>query len=320
MQKQFFETLNSRYFIIALFVVAIIVVARFAFVLDMQQKGRANETLIISTEEIGSYLAVLDTERFTEKDKEPIRSFIVSELKKYNYKIIEQRFGQFVNIIAYRGELDENHILVGAHYDSLQGTRGMDDNASGVSALLAMARHNKNPHIRFVAFDAEELGLLGSKYYVQNIESQPALVVSLETIGFYTEDDNTQKTPLGFSVVYRGLFNRLKGDNFKGNFSTAVCSRSAKDFCDTYEASASGLNLQVYTIFISSLPVIKDVFMDLFRSDHAPFHSNGIPSVMITDTANFRNPHYHSPLDTVETISPLFIAKQASAVLSALYQ
>jgi hypothetical protein len=143
-------------------------------------------------------------------------------------------------------------------------------------------------------------------------------MVSLETMGYYTDEPNSQSIPLFYRFIYPGLYNRLKTNDFEGNFSTAVCTYNAEDFCNHYEAAASGLNLEVYSVQIPNLPQFRSLFLDLFLSDHTPFLLKDIPSLMITDTAYLRTPNYHRPSDTRDTVNEEFIAKQANSLLGVL--
>lgn len=282
----------------------------------------------IQASEIDSYLDTLNRERFTEESKQAMRTFIKSEFQRYGYQVTEQitdgyinginERRVFINIIADKRDLNENYTLIGAHYDTVPGTTGIDDNASGVAALLAIAKYNQNPNIRFVAFDGEEYNLTGSRYYVKNISPKPQLMLSLETMGYYSDEPNTQSIPAFYDWAYRGLYNRLKSNQFRGNFSTSVCTHNANNFCDKYESYASSLSLEVYTVYIPSLSFVRNFFLDLFRSDHTPFLLEGVPAVMISDSANFRTPNYHKPTDTRETVNADFIARQANAILGVI--
>lgn len=305
----------------------IIGVSYFSQVKNVQKSGLTAEEKIQKAE-INLYLDLLNRERFTEESKQPIRNFIKTEFEKYGYKVTEQKTDGhiagisqrrvFINIIADKGSLDENYILIGAHYDTVPNTIGIDDNASGVAALLALAKYNQNHDIRFVAFDGEEYNLSGSRFYIKDMTLKPKLMVSLETIGSYSDKPHTQSIPAFYNLAYRGLYNRLKDNQFKGNFSTAICTTDAKDFCNKYESYASSIHQEAYSVYIPSFPFLRNFFLDLFRSDHTPFLLDGIPAVMVTDSANFRTPNYHKPSDTRETVNADFIAKQANAILALI--
>lgn len=328
MHKNTFDISLLLKIVLALLVCLLIIgLVNFIFAQNVQRTGLSTSEQV-KAQEIDQYLDVLNKKRFTEEDKIPIREFIKAEFQKYGYQITEQKTDGYIrgmsqrqvftSIIADKGNLSEDYILIGAHYDTVPDTTGIDDNASGVSSLLAIAKYNQNPNVRFIAFDGEEYNLSGSWYYVKNVSPLPKLMVSLETMGFYSEKPNSQALPDFYDWIYRGLYNRLKSDEFRGDFSAAVCTNNASDFCEEYESFASGLNLKAYSVYIPDLYLLRNLFIDLFRSDHAPFLIEGIPAVMITDTANFRTPNYHQPSDTRETVDSQFIAKQANALLGVI--
>jgi len=146
----------------------------------------------------------------------------------------------------------------------------------------------------------------------------PKLAVIFETMGYKRDEKNSQKVPPFFNLFFKSLYQRLGNNDFKGSFSTAICSdKTALEKCKAYESFAKGENLEVYSVKIPGYP-FKNIFIDLFRSDHTAFISKKVPSIMITDTADFRNPNYHKPTDTLKTVDMDFIAKQSSAVIEMI--
>lgn len=315
-KKKLLLRFNKKILLIPLSLL-IVVCIYYSEIKNVQKSGLFGQE-IIKEEEIDYHLDSLNKERFTEKQKKPIRDYLKKEFNKYGYKVSEQNTGRFINLIANKGSLHEPYILVGAHYDTVPQTPGIDDNASGVSTLLTIAKYNQNPNVRFVAFDGEEYNLSGSRYYAKNAAIKPDLVIILETMGYYSNLPNTQTIPSFYNVAYRGLYNRLKSDQFRGNFSAAICTDNAKKFCNNYEAYGSSLGLKVYSVNIPGISFVKNLFLDLFRSDHTPFLLEGTPAVMITDTANFRTSNYHKPSDTRDTVNTEFITKQANTILSVI--
>ena len=192
-------------------------------------------------------------------------------------------------------------ILIGAHYDAVPGTPGADDNATGVAALLELARSFateplKYP-VRLVAFDMEEYGLLGSAEYAAQLKQQKQqlrLMISLEMLGYFDDTPNSQRYPAGLDRFYpeRGNFIALIGDlltipdmiNLGNNF------RKNGTACEWLPAPNKGLTISQTRL-----------------SDHAPFWDNGYRAMMITDTAFMRNPHYHQRSDRIETLNLDFL-------------
>ncbi len=192
-------------------------------------------------------------------------------------------------------------ILIGAHYDAVPGTPGADDNATGVAALLELARafaaQPLNYPVRIVAFDMEEYGMLGSSQYAADLKQQKQpirLMLSLEMLGYCNCAPNSQRYPTGLQYFYpdRGNFIALVG-----NLSTIPdlmrLSRSIRQAGTPSEW----------------LPVPnKGIIVPQTRlSDHSPFWDRGYRAMMVTDTAFMRNPHYHQVNDTIETLDLDFL-------------
>lgn len=191
--------------------------------------------------------------------------------------------------------LKGERIVIGAHYDTAIGTPGANDNATGVAALLELSRlsaHNQFERtLEFVFFTNEEppsfqTGEMGSLVYARTLRKDNARVVamiSLETIGSYSDARNSQHYPAGFAALYpdTGNFIAFVGDTSSRKLVRCVVEsfrRSAKFPSEGIAAPAN-------------LPGIG-------WSDHWSFWQQGYPALMVTDTAPFRYPYYHRALDT----------------------
>jgi peptidase M28-like protein len=190
-------------------------------------------------------------------------------------------------------------VVVGAHYDTANTAPGADDNASGVAALLALARKwaHAKPHktLRFVAFTNEEpphfwRETMGSLVYAKACRAANDDIVamlSLESIGFYNSEPGSQKYPPIVRMLYpdRGDFIA-----FVGNVSSRSLVRdSIRVFRDRARFPSQGAAMPSF---------IEGVGW----SDQWSFWQVGYRGVMITDTAVFRNPHYHTPTDSPDTL------------------
>lgn len=190
-------------------------------------------------------------------------------------------------------------IVVGAHYDSFQGTPGADDNASGVAACLALARRLKHSPqsrtVRFVFFVNEEPPTfqtddMGSLVYARECRATNENIVamlSLETLGYFSDAPGSQKYPLPFGPVYPSTGNFIA---FVGDFgSRSLVRECVRVFRDGTPIASEGGALP------SFIPGVG-------WSDHWSFWQCGYPAVMVTDTAPFRNPNYHRETDTPDTL------------------
>jgi len=196
-------------------------------------------------------------------------------------------------------KLPDEIIVVGAHYDSVAGTVGANDNGSGVAATLALARrfaHEPRARtVRFMAFANEEPPFfetsgMGSRVYAAACRERAETIVamlSLETIGYYTDREGTQKYPFPLSLVYPSTGNFIA---FVGNVSSRkLVRRTIAAFRKRAKFPSEGAALP------SFIPGVG-------WSDHQAFWRVGYPAIMITDTAPFRYPHYHTPMDTADKI------------------
>jgi len=176
-------------------------------------------------------------------------------------------------------------IVIGAHYDTVPGSPGADDNATGVAVLLELARDIASAPLKYpvqlVAFDMEEYGCFGSSHHAAKYKQQQKsirLMISLEMLGYCNHNPN-------FIALIGTL--RTVPDLIK--LSGKI--RKSGQPCEWLPVPNRGL-----------------IVPDTRRSDHVPFWDNGYPAIMVTDTANMRNPHYHRGSDRIETLDLDFLA------------
>ncbi len=237
-----------------------------------------------------------------------------------------------INVIGSRpgSDIQLRPLLVSAHYDTTQDSPGADDNASGVAAMLECAAvlqgaPLKRP-IEFVAFDMEEAqpereGLVGSSAfvsYLEGIEGPPVFegLFNLEMVG-YTSGPGCQGHPPGFELVLPDAFAKVRERDFRGDFIAAVALGESAALSRAFVESA-----QTWTPELPVLPIEIAIpipqLTDIFRSDHSPFWAAGIRAIMITDTADFRNPNYHQPTDTPDTLDYGFLTLAAKVLMAAV--
>lgn len=211
--------------------------------------------------------------------------------------------GTYRNVVALpKNSQATPIILVGAHYDSVPGSPGADDNGSAVVALLECARvitrHAPDAAVGYLLFNREEDGLLGSSEFVAEYNRDKpyaiAMVHILEMLGYCSHHPHAQGRPPGLplraGIPDQGNFLAVMS-NRRSNAVNDRLMRVAATYADTFQL----LGLKVHM-------GVEQFFSVLHRSDHAPFWKSQLPALMWTDTAEFRNPHYHRATDTVETI------------------
>jgi hypothetical protein len=225
--------------------------------------------------------------------------------------------GECRNIeVERRGaSLPDEIVVVGAHYDSVFGCPGANDNATGVAGLLALAeRFAKTPTartLRFVAFVNEEppffrIGDMGSGVYAKRClerNEKVTAMVSLETIGHYSDRDGSQNYPFPLGLLYPSKGNFIA---FVGNVGSRSLVRRA---IGVFRANAS---------IPSEGAALPSWLPGVGWSDHESFWSAGYPAIMVTDTAPFRSSTYHTRGDTPDTIDYARCARVVSGVESVI--
>jgi Zn-dependent M28 family amino/carboxypeptidase len=190
-------------------------------------------------------------------------------------------------------------VVVGAHYDSVPGSPGANDNGSGVAALLEIARLLKDRPlgrtVRLVAFVNEEPPFyrspeMGSVRYAERARARGDRVtamLSLETVGYYTGAPGSQRYPWPLGLLYPDTGDFVA---FVGNLgSRALVRRAIASFRRHAAFPSEGLAAPAWVVGVG-------------WSDHWSFWQAGFPAIMVTDTAFFRYAHYHSFRDTPERL------------------
>ena len=252
--------------------------------------------------------------------------YIKSLLSGYGYQPIEEPLGSytstqgdsysFVNIIAeHRGTGESSRILeLGAHYDTVDDSPGADDNASGVAAILEIARVlsavETKRTVRFCFFALEEHGRDGSYYHVEQFRNRSEELdgaIILEMIGYATAQPDTQATPARIPLLF--------SPPTTGNFIAVVGNFRSGGLGNRFERAAKH--------YVPALPYfsanrVGGFFKDALRSDHKPYWDKGYRAIMLTDTANFRNPHYHTASDVPDTLNYEFLHRVTQAITATL--
>lgn len=250
--------------------------------------------------------------------------YLREQWEKMGYQVREEAYqssdGPAKNLLVEIPGTQPNSdvIVLGAHYDTVAHSPGADDNASAVAVLLETSRllKNQTPRhtLRFVAFACEEspymsLGSMGSQHHARQakLRNERIQMLCLEMVGYFRDEPNSQKVPPTIPKLLHGLFPK------QGNFLAAVGNLSSWRLNWAFRRGfKQGTRLRLFTI---NLP---EKIQEIRRSDNSSFWDQGYPALMLTDTSFLRNPHYHQPTDTPETLDYDRMTQVALGVVSAM--
>ncbi|QDT30101.1 Aminopeptidase YwaD precursor [Gimesia panareensis] len=261
------------------------------------------------------------------EELEAARQYVIRELEASGWQIERHPFqaqdsmlvtfsGQ--NLIARHPQLsnpEKPQFCIGAHLDTRPESPGADDNTSAVATLLELGRLLPQLHqpdwkwsIELVAFDLEENGMLGGAEHAQlHLKQQTDLrgMVSLEMLGYCDPTPGSQMLPRELIGLYPDT----------GDFIAVVGNQNSSSLIDVFQTGLKRVaELPVETL---QVPQNGEMLQATRLSDHSPFWDAGFPALMITDTSFLRNPHYHQPTDTVDTLDFEFLTKVAQGSLEA---
>ncbi len=249
--------------------------------------------------------------------------WIAEELRATGAAVSEQRFpaagAEYVNLVATCGPETQDVVVVGAHYDVAGEMPGADDNASGIAGLLELADllsgARLERRVELVAFANEEAPYfatvgMGSEVYARSLADSGRPVrgmVCLEMLGCFSDAPGSQKLPFGPALR---LFYPSTGNFIAvvGNVPRAAIVRTVK------RAMREASDVPVYSINAPGFVPGVDL------SDHSSFWRRGEPAVMITDTAFYRNPRYHTERDTPDTLDYRRMADVVAGVRNAVLE
>jgi Zn-dependent M28 family amino/carboxypeptidase len=238
-------------------------------------------------------------------------------VREQNYEYYDQRVTNLLAATPSAAGLS-TYYVVGAHYDTVLSTPGADDNASAVAVLLELAGRLRQDRLKapvlLAAFTLEEppaylTGHQGSRIFVRSRQRNGDRVLGaiiLEMVGLYGP-------PPALSV-----FSRWPGYPGQGNFIGIIGNwRSLEVRTFRSKGLPQNTDLAVESLF---LPFDGRVLPETRLSDHASFWDAGLPAVMVTDTAFFRNPNYHLSSDTIDTLDFTFMAELVKSLELALLE
>jgi len=254
----------------------------------------------------------------TPENLEKAAEYITEEFEKIGYQVEVQPYNArgdiYKNIQAIKpGNCDS--IVIGAHYDTVRGSRGADDDASGIAVLLELARALKNKStsntIRFVAFSTEEPPFfksyyMGSLVYAKRLKLEGVRVkgvIALDMLGYYSEREGSQKYPFWYGY----------GRSKAGNFIATISNRKSREWNDQItNLLRQNTNLPIESAWL------YDFVPGVDWSDHWAFWQEGYKAMLITDTGPYRNPSYHRKSDRYSTLDYNKMAELTNGLVQTL--
>jgi Zn-dependent M28 family amino/carboxypeptidase len=235
------------------------------------------------------------------------------------YRYHNLTVANIITEISFCGNPSKRYLL-GAHYDSVPGTVGADDNASAIAVQLETARHlqtlkyteEMDLAVKFVSFALEEPPVFGTRYMGSTVYARKAKreeekidgMICLEMVGYSCHDMGCQRYP--FPLMFLGYPK-------EGTFIGIVGNSRSREFTHSLlRAFERNSELPVVKL---TVPFRGWLIPSVRLSDHASFWDRGFKPVMITDSSFYRNPHYHQSSDTMEKLDYSFMAELVESLL-----
>lgn len=238
------------------------------------------------------------------------------------------------NLVATKAGRETDAIVVVAHHDTVWNAPGADDNGSGLAVLMEAARLLSDDELRrtvvLAAPDFEEIGLIGSRELVRWLRARHRVrgAIVFDPIGYMDPRPGTQKTAPGVGFLYPDQMARLNARDDAGDGVVAIHQRRSTPLVRVWAECAAATVGRERVVMLrdpSDLPIIGGLLAltvplvrNFSRSDHRRFWDARLPAIQVTDTANFRNPHYHRPSDKPATLDYETLADVTVATVLAV--
>jgi len=283
----------------------------------------SGEKVMISTENLKWHLQNIQFDRSPYHhypELEQAAQYIKGEFVKVGLDAKEDSFQwegkSYKNIVAEKEGIISPHrvLILGAHYDTVPGSPGADDNASAIAVLLEVARNIQGVPlectVRLIAFCLEEYGYVGSAHYVESLKKGKEEIlgmISLEMVGFTGPRQN-----------YPPYLNPKYYPNV-GDFIAIIGNERSKELlekvCQSFKTHIPQIPLEFIVV-----PGNGEGMEEVRLSDHSAFWDQGISALMVTDTGFLRNPNYHHPSDRIETLDFEFMRKVAIGIFYSIVE
>lgn len=304
-------------------IVVVVVMAVWIYIAQPTTQKNARSLQNVEPERLKAHVTAISQNLFPRNYKETnnlnkCAEYIIKNFEQAGADIQRQEFTvegkKYINIIGRFGKEKSEKIIIGAHYDTVQGTPGADDNASGVAGLIELSyligKANISTNIELVAYNLEEppffgTDMMGSAYHASSISSERIKgVIVMEMIGYYNDLWGSQSYPMALlNIIYPN----------RGNFIAVVGKTDQKEFTKKVKVGIKGTtDMPVYSI---NAP---EIIPGIDFSDHRNYWAHGMNAVMITDTAFYRNKEYHKAGDTPDRLDYNRMAKVVVGIFETL--
>jgi Zn-dependent M28 family amino/carboxypeptidase len=257
-----------------------------------------------------------------------VQDLCADRFASLGYTVERHQYATGVNVVGVLAgtRVPAEQVFVSAHYDSVTNCPGADDNGSGVAGVLEAARVLAlQPHDRTVVvacWDEEERGLIGSRAYVTRAAAAGDQIVAsfvFEMIGFKSTVPNSQKSDAKIAAIFPDAEAQLAANEYRGDFLLVVHDEHADAAAAALVTTATEVGLSTVVLRVLDGLKTNSAAGALRRSDHAPFWDVDYPALQLTDTADYRNAHYHCGTgpDVVGDIDFAFATQVVQATVGA---
>ncbi len=259
-----------------------------------------------------------------------VQDLCADRLSELGYEVELQDYGSGVNVLGVKpgtSNADER-VIVGAHYDHIPNCTGADDNATGVAAVLEVARvlaEVPTPRTLVITcWDEEELGLVGSEAQAQIALDAGEVITaafSYDMVGYVDASEGAQDVPGGFDLAFPDLYSELEENGFRGDFLFWVSDEAMAPIAAELEGFAAMIALPTLGASLEDAVKNSPIVADLRRSDHASFWEVDVPAMMLNDTGEFRYASYHcgdGNDDSLDRLDNAFAVKVTQASTAAV--
>jgi Zn-dependent M28 family amino/carboxypeptidase len=231
-----------------------------------------------------------------------VQDLCADRFASLGYTVERHAYATGVNVIGVLAgtRVPAEQVFLSAHYDSVSNCPGADDNGSGVAGVLEAARVLAlQPHDRTIVvacWDEEERGLIGSRAYVTRAAAAGDQIVAsfvFEMIGFRSTAPNSQKSDAKIAAIFPDQEAQLAANEYRGDFLLVVHDEHADAAVAALVQTATEVGLPTLVLRVLDGLKTNSAAGALRRSDHAPFWDVDYPALQLTDTADYRNAHYH---------------------------